>query len=252
MVDLAGRGILVVGARRVGAVLARRLAREGMRISIGYRSSRPEAEDLARDLQQMTDRVMVVQGDIAREPDAGRMVELAADGLGGLWAVVNLASGYPREPLATLDAAAWDTALGDARGSYLLAVAAARALAANPAPTRGHIVLFTDWAALQTPYRDYLPYLTSKAAIDFLARVLAVEVAPQGILVNAVAPGPVLRPPEITEEEWKRDVLAKTPLRRQSSAEEIAEIVTALIKSETVTGVTVRVDSGRHLAGPGA
>ena len=61
---------------------------------------------------------------------------------------------------------------------------------ANDGPTRGHIVLFSDWAALHAPYRGYLPYMTSKAAIAYMTRAFAAELAPSGILVNAIAPGP--------------------------------------------------------------
>ena len=84
-----------------------------------------------------------------------------------------------------------------------------------------------------------------------MTRAFAAELAPHRILVNSIAPGPTMRPPEISEESWERDVLAKAPLRRESSADEIAEVVAMLLKSETITGETIRVDSGRHIAGPG-
>ena len=122
---------------------------------------------------------------------------------------------------------------------------------ANPGPTRGHIIIFGDWAAGETPYRNHLPYLTAKAAVQFMARAFAAELAPHGVLVNAIAPGPTMRPPDISPESWQRNVLGQSPLRRESSAEEMAELVVTLLKSETITGETIRVDSGRHLAGPG-
>jgi NAD(P)-dependent dehydrogenase (short-subunit alcohol dehydrogenase family) len=121
----------------------------------------------------------------------------------------------------------------------------------NPGPTRGHIIMFTDWAAGETPYRNYLPYLTSKAAIDFMTRAFAVELAPHGILVNAIAPGPTMRPPDFSPEDWARRVVDRTPLRRESSPGEIAEMIVTLLRGETITGETIRIDSGRHLAGPG-
>jgi enoyl-[acyl-carrier-protein] reductase (NADH) len=60
-----------------------------------------------------------------------------------------------------------------------------------------------------------------------------------------------MRPPEISEESWQRDVLARAPLKRESSPDDIADLIVTLLKSETITGETIRVDSGRHLAGPG-
>ncbi len=70
--------------------------------------------------------------------------------------------------------------------------------------------------------------------------------------MNAIAPGPTMRPPDISERVWQNAVLDKAPLRRESSPEEIAEMITTLLKSETITGEMIRIDSGRHLAGPGA
>jgi NAD(P)-dependent dehydrogenase (short-subunit alcohol dehydrogenase family) len=190
-----------------------------------------------------------VQGDVSVEADVQRMVAEASEQLGGLWAVVNLASGFPHTPFKTLDGRAWDEAMGAARGTYLLALAAARRFMENEGPTRGHIVLFGDVAAGETPYRGYLPYLTAKAAIQFMARVFAVELARHGILVNAIAPGPTMRPPDVSEEAWDRRIVGKTPLGRQSSVEDIAELITTLLKSDTITGEVIRVDSGQHLLG---
>ena len=252
MLDLAGRGAMLIGTRRIGAAVARRLAREGVNLAISYRRSKSEAESLKAELQSTVERVCLVQGDVGIEEESKRMVDVAAEELGDLSYVVNLASDYQRTPFSSLDAAAWNASCDAAKGSYLVAVYAARRMMANPGPTRGHILLFSDWAARETPYRDYLTYLTSKAAIDFMTRAFAVELASHGILVNAIAPGPTMRPPDISEGEWQSDVLDRAPLRRESSADEIAEMVVTLLKSESITGETVRVDSGRHLAGPGS
>ena len=118
----------------------------------------------------------------------------------------------------------------------------------QPGPTRGHILQFGDWAAGETPYKDYLPYLTAKAAIQFMTRALAVELAKDGILVNTIAPGPTVRPPDISEEEWAAKVVSRTPLRRESSVDDIVELAVTLLRSETITGEVIRVDSGRHIA----
>jgi NAD(P)-dependent dehydrogenase (short-subunit alcohol dehydrogenase family) len=247
--SLNGKGALLVGTRRVGAVVARRLAAEGVNLAISYRRSRAEAESLRESLVGTVDRVILVQGDLGDEGDVQRMVAESADGLGGLSVVVNMASDYPRTPFEELDTAAWDRGMVGAKGAYLLTLHAARRMMDNPGPTRGHIVTFSDWAARETPYTSYLPYLTSKAAVDFMTRAFAVELAEQGILVNAIAPGPTMRPPEISERLWQESVLAQAPLHRESTPEDIAEVLVGLLRTESVTGETIRVDSGRHLAG---
>jgi NAD(P)-dependent dehydrogenase (short-subunit alcohol dehydrogenase family) len=249
MQSLEGRGALVVGTRRVGAVVARRLAAEGVNLAISYRQSRAEAEQLRESLVDEVGEVLLVQGDMSVEDDVRRVIDESARALGGLSIVVNLASDYPRVPFDQLDAAAWDRGMAGARSTFLVALHAARRMMENRPPIRGHIVLFSDWAAGQTPYRSYLPYLASKATVDFLARGFAVELAEHGILVNAIAPGPSIRPPDMTEQAWARDVLARTPLHRESTPEDMADMVVTLVRTESVTGETVRVDSGRHLEG---
>ena len=249
MKSLEGRGALLVGTRRVGAVVARRLAAEGVNLAISYRRSRAEAEQLRTSLAGDAGRVVVVQGDMNVEQDVRRVVDESARALGGLSILVDLASDYHHTPFEQLDGATWDQGMAGARSAFLVTLHAARRMMDNAGPTRGHIVLFSDWAAGQTPYPSYLPYLASKATVDFLVRGFAVELAGHGILVNANAPGPTLRPPGITERAWAQDVLAKAPLRRESTPEDIAEVVLALLKVESVTGETIRVDSGRHLEG---
>jgi NAD(P)-dependent dehydrogenase (short-subunit alcohol dehydrogenase family) len=249
MQALEGRGALVVGTRRVGAAVARRLAAEGANLAISYRRSRTEAERLRQSLIDEVDKVLVVQGDMSVEDDVRRVIDESARGLGSLSILVNLASDYPRTPFEQLDGQAWDHGMAGARSAFLVTLHAARRMMDNPGPTRGHIVLFSDWAAGETPYQSYLPYLASKATVNFLARGFAVELAGQGILVNAIAPGPSMRPPDMSERAWTQDVLARTPLHRESTPDDLAEMVVALLRTESVTGETIRVDAGRHLEG---
>jgi NAD(P)-dependent dehydrogenase (short-subunit alcohol dehydrogenase family) len=138
--------------------------------------------------------------------------------------------------------------MAQAKGNFLLALECARVMMNNAGPTRGHLVFFADWAAGETPYLDYLPYLTAKAAIDYMTRAFALELGASGILVNAIAPGPTAFGVGVSELEWDAAIDA-TPLLRESSADDIAEMIATLLKLETITGETIRIDSGRHLAG---
>ncbi|MBI3283068.1 SDR family oxidoreductase [Candidatus Curtissbacteria bacterium] len=248
MIDLKAKNALIIGAKRIGQIVGKTMAREGINLAISYRTSKKSAERLKNEAEKLLVKSILIKGDITNEKDVKNMIDQTVKGLGSLDFVVDLASNFQRTPLDTLNEKAWQAAQVDAKGSYLLSVHASRQMQKNQGKTRGHIILFSDWAAVsQKPYLNYLPYLTSKAAIDYMTRAFAKELAPHGILVNAIAPGPTMRPPFLDEKYWQREVLDKNPLKRQSSAEEIAEMIVTLFKSETITGETIRIDSGSHL-----
>ena len=91
-----------------------------------------------------------------------------------------------------------------------------------------------------------MPYYVAKAGIIALTEALALELAPDNILVNAIAPGPIVAPPG-TSDESSRKIAEATPLGRWGGEIEIAKAVLALIESDFITGETIRVDGGRHL-----
>ena len=112
----------------------------------------------------------------------------------------------------------------------------------------GRIINFTDWVAAsgRPRYKGYVAYYVAKAAVKALTEILALELAADQILVNAVAPGPILAPPGTSTEESEA-VERATPLGRWGGPEEIVKAVLALIDSDFITGETIRVDGGRHL-----
>jgi NAD(P)-dependent dehydrogenase (short-subunit alcohol dehydrogenase family) len=157
-----------------------------------------------------------------------------------------MASVYTHLALDEMTEADWDRALAvDLHGTF------ACSHAAVPHMRRaggGRIINFGDWVARsgRPRYRGYTAYYVAKAGVIALTEALALELAPDNILVNAIAPGPILAPPDISEEE-RREVEAATPLGRWGGALEIAKAITALIDSDFITGETIRVDGGRHV-----
>jgi NAD(P)-dependent dehydrogenase (short-subunit alcohol dehydrogenase family) len=248
MLRLAGRGAIVAGTRRIGSGVVERLVREGVHVAILYRRSSAEAERQAEAARQSGVKALALQADLTDETQVARAVSQARESLGDVSFCVNLASDYPRTSLEQLDAVTWDAGLAAAKGTYLLATHAAQAMSWNAGPTRGHLIFFGDWAAEETPYLDYLPYLTGKAAVHFMTRAFGLELASRGILVNAILPGPTEKPPDLSDRGWQI-ALEQTPLARESSEEDVAELIATLLRLETITGETIRVDSGRHLAG---
>jgi NAD(P)-dependent dehydrogenase (short-subunit alcohol dehydrogenase family) len=186
---------------------------------------------------------IAVQAD-ARNPDQiEAVVNQTVKSLGRLDILVNMASTYIKTPNPT--EAEWTDAIdSNAKSAFLFSTHAARVMKSAGA---GRIVNFADWLPIsgRPRYKGYVPYYTSKAAVAALTQSLALELAPE-ILVNAIAPGPILAPPDITPEENAR-VIEATPLRRWGGAEEIARAALFLIETEFVTGECIRVDGGRHL-----
>jgi NAD(P)-dependent dehydrogenase (short-subunit alcohol dehydrogenase family) len=112
----------------------------------------------------------------------------------------------------------------------------------------GRIVNFSDWLSKsgRPRYPGYLTYYVAKAGVIALTEALALELAADNILVNAIAPGPIVAPPDLADAE-RRAVEQATPLGRWGGGLEIANTVLALLTAGFITGETVRVDGGRHL-----
>lgn len=244
--ELAGRVALITGGRRIGAVVASEMARGGADIALVYRRSRAEAEETADSLRALGRRVFLVQGDLSRPDSCDRVVDDTVNALGRLDVLVNMASIYIHKPFDELTVEDWDTQLAvDVRAAWLCA----RAAVPHMRRLRGgRIINFGDWVARsgRPRYTGYLSYYVAKAAVIALTEALALELASDQILVNAIAPGPIVAPEDTSDEEFAK-VERATPLGRWGGEIEIAKAVLALIDSDFITGETVRVDGGRHL-----
>jgi len=244
--ELGGRVALITGGRRIGAVVASELARAGADIALAYRRSRAEAEETADSLRALGRRVFLVQADLSQPESCDRIIDETVNALGRLDVLVNMASLYVRKPLDELTVEDWDNQLAvDARAAWLCA----RAAVPHMRRARGgRIINFGDWVARsgRPRYTGYLPYYVAKAAVIALTEALALELAADQILVNAIAPGPIVAPEDTSDEEFA-GVERATPLGRWGGEVEVAKAVLALIDSDFITGETIRVDGGRHL-----
>jgi NAD(P)-dependent dehydrogenase (short-subunit alcohol dehydrogenase family) len=244
--NLDGRVALITGGRRIGAVVATELARGGVDVALVYQHSKADAEQTARAVGALGRRALVLQADL-REPDAcQRIVDSTVDRLGRLDVLVNMASVYKSVPFDELTVDMWDTQLNvDLRATWLCA----RAAAPHMRRLRGgRIINISDWLARsgRPRYEGYLTYYVAKAGVAALTEALALELAADQILVNAIAPGPIVAP-EDTSNETFAAVERATPLGRWGGEVEVAKLVVALVDSDFITGETIRVDGGRHL-----
>ena len=244
--DPTDKVALITGGRRIGAVVATELARKGAHVAVVYRGSRSEAEETADTLRAMGRRALVVQGDLQQPEACSRVVEATVAEFGRLDILVNMASVYREKPLDDLTVEDWDAQLSiDLRAAWLCSHAAIRHMRRSGG---GRIVNFSDWVARsgRPRYRGYLPYYVAKAAVIALTEALALELASDQILVNAIAPGPIVAPPGTSAAD-SAAVEQATPLGRWGGEIEIAKTVIALVESDFITGETIRVDGGRHV-----
>ena len=244
--DPTDKVALITGGRRIGAVVATELARKGAHVAMVYRASRSEAEGTAETLRAIGRRALVVQGDLQQPEACSGVVEATVAEFGRLDILVNMASVYREKPLDDVTVEDWDAQLSiDLRAAWLCSHAAIRHMRQSRG---GRIVNFSDWVARsgRPRYRGYLPYYVAKAGVIALTEALALELATDQILVNAIAPGPILAPPGTSASDAAA-VEQATPLGRWGGEIEIAKTVIALVESDFITGETIRVDGGRHV-----
>jgi NAD(P)-dependent dehydrogenase (short-subunit alcohol dehydrogenase family) len=245
-VILSGRVALITGGRRIGIAVAGELATRGVDVALSYARSRAEAEEAADAVRAAGCRAVTLSADLSA-PDACRsLVAATVEALGRLDILINMASVYRERPFDEIRVEDWMAPLDiDLRASFLCAQAAVPQMRARGG---GHIINFADWVAAsgRPRYRGYVPYYVAKSGVIALTEALALELAADGILVNAIAPGPILPPPETTDEE-RAAVERSTPLGRWGGPMEIAKTILAILETDFITGETIRVDGGRHL-----
>jgi len=244
--ESTNRTAIITGGKRIGSAVALALARRGLDIALSFNRSRGEAESAAAEIRRLGRRSFIYQVDLSEREQIGPFVEQSVADLGRLDVLLNMASVYRSVPFDETDDRVWDAALAvDLTAAFLCSRAAVQHMRAAGG---GRIINFTDWVARsgRPRYKGYLPYFVAKHAVIGLTEALALELAQDQILVNAIAPGPVMAPPGTSDEEYKA-VEAATPLGRWGGDEEIVKAVMFLIDSEFVTGETIRVDGGRHV-----
>jgi pteridine reductase len=236
-VILKGKTVLVTGgAKRLGREIALALARRGAHIVVHYHTSAADARRVVAEIKSLGVNAVAVKADQSN----ARQVRAAVRNAGQIDALVASAAVFRRTPLEKLTEADWDFHLdANLKGPFLFALEVARQM------KTGKMIFFADWAAMR-PYRNYLPYLVSKAGIICLTQALAKELAPK-IQVNAIAPGPVLLPADFPAAE-RRKVIESTLVKRLGSPQDIVNSVLFLLEgSDFITGHVLVVDGGRLL-----
>jgi NAD(P)-dependent dehydrogenase (short-subunit alcohol dehydrogenase family) len=246
---LRGKVALVTGAQQgIGRGIALAFAREGADVAVNYLDDRAAAETVLRQVQAVDRRGTLVQGDVARPADAKTMVTWVVDELGGLDILVNNAGVYPRVPFLEMRERDWDLVLDvNLKGGFFCAQAAAQAMIAGR--RRGSVINLAS-QAIRGAVRG-VHYSASKGGVVAMTRAMALELAPHGIRVNAIAPGltDTAQPRYGSSEEEIAAMGNAVPLGRMAQPDDIAAVAVFLASEDArhVTGQTVHVNGGSYM-----
>jgi NAD(P)-dependent dehydrogenase (short-subunit alcohol dehydrogenase family) len=238
------RAALVTGgSRRIGRAICERLAREGYALAIHCNRSRQDGEALADELREMGTRACVVTGNLTEAGAPARLVREALAGVGPLTLLVNNASLFERDMVGSLDAELWQRQFDvNLKAPVFLAESFA---AQAPAGADASVVNILDQKVFKlNPL--FFSYTLAKAGLLTATTLLAQALAP-AVRVNAVAPGPTAPSVHEGEAGLVREIQG-TPLLRGSPPEAIADAVCYLAGAISVTGQTIAVDGGQHIA----
>ncbi|MFO7302052.1 MAG: SDR family oxidoreductase [Acidobacteriota bacterium] len=244
--DPASRVVVITGGRRMGEAVGVRLAARGAHVVFTHRGSPEAAEAAAAAVAAAGSRADVLPLDVTDGASVERLVADVDARFGRLDVLINMASIYESVPFDSLTEEQWHRQLQvDLHGTFRMCLAAVGLMRRSGG---GRIINFTDWVAASSRprYYGYTAYYVAKAGVKALTEALALELAPDGILVNAIAPGPIL-PPAGTDDEEADAVAKATPIGRWGGPGEIAKVVEALVESDFISGETIRVDGGRHV-----
>ncbi len=238
------RALVTGGAQRVGKAIALALAQAGAEVIITYHSSADQARATVAEIKQSGGRAAAYacnQSEVASIEDLFSALRRDFDHLDML---INNAAIMERQPVLEVTLDDWERVLNtNLRGPFFLAQAAARWMIEAQRP--GVIVNIADTAALK-PWPGYITHTISKTGLVAMTETLALALAPQ-IRVNAIAPGPILKPPVWSDERWQRSTEATVPLKRTATLTDLTEAVLTCVRNEFMTGHTLVIDGGRSL-----
>jgi len=237
-----GKIALVTGGGiRVGRALALTLAEAGARVAVHYNSSDAEARETVARIAAAGGTAELFRADLTKPGEPAALVRSVVASMGGLDVLVNSAAVMIRTPFGEVTPEQWDDIFAlNLRAPFFLAQAAAHTLRERA----GVIINIADLAAYET-WPAYIPHGLTKGGVVQMTRALARVMAPE-VRVNAIAPGTVLRPEDMSQRDATH-LVETTPLKRDGTPDDVASAMMFLLRAEYITGETIIVDGGRHV-----
>ena len=246
------RALVTGGAKRIGRAIALYLAGRGFDVAVHFATSRQDADQTVTDIAALGRRALALQADLLDEGQLAALVPAAAQALGGpLTLLVNNASIFEYDNLATATRRSWDRHMGSNLRAPLVLTQAFAAQApkvqlVDGEPTaQGLIINMIDQRVLK-PTPEFMTYSLAKAGLWALTRTSAQALAPH-VRVNGVGPGPTVQGVRQSGSHFARQ-RAATILGRGAGPSDVCAAIGFFLDSPAVTGQMVAVDGGQHLA----
>jgi len=238
---LSGRVALVTGAgKRLGRVVAMRLASEGADVAVHFGKSEEEASEVVREIERLGRRAAAMQAELTSVEQIRGLVQRVSHEFGRIDVVVNCAANFLPSSVVSTTEEIWDASLDtNVKGPFFLAQAAAPWLRRS----NGVIVNFSDGGGI-SGWPRYIAHSVSKTGMIMLTKTLAKALAPD-VRVNAIAPGTITMPGDPAE--WEREFVKLSPLKKTGTPEDVAEAVSYLVSAKFMTGHVLVLDGGRTL-----
>ncbi|OHA91559.1 MAG: hypothetical protein A2758_00385 [Candidatus Zambryskibacteria bacterium RIFCSPHIGHO2_01_FULL_49_18] len=229
--------VWITGGKRIGREVAEILLEQGAKLIISYRSSKKETEEYAG-------KALIIQCDVTDKGSVEKAVEKIKEEFGRIDILILLASIFKPIKLEDINEKDWDGNFSaHVKGTFW---PIQHSLPLMPAGS--HIVTVSDRTALGRIYSGYLPYVVTKSAVASMTKALAVELGPKGIFINSIAPGPVLKPADISLEDWqeiRNESIVKFPITDEEAVREFVATVLRLAEVRS-SGSVYPLDFG-HL-----
>ncbi|MEM6413839.1 MAG: SDR family oxidoreductase [Pseudomonadota bacterium] len=240
-----GRAAIVTGAgKRLGKAMALALGEDGFSVAIHYNRSNDEALEVANAIKDNGNSVTVVQADLSNEDETAALIATASDALQApISLLINSASLFENDELSTMTNDSWDAHLStNLRAPVFLTQQFATQA---PNDVDNLVINIIDQRVLKlTP--QFFSYTLSKSALHVATKTMAQALAPCGVRVNAIAPGPTMRNDRQSEADWQAQNAA-TITGKGALPDDIASAMRYLISAGPVTGQMISVDGGQHL-----